>query len=526
MYNKGLFHSWVPKPIMLLLIVLIACVFFCISGIYTTNITNIVGSTGAMSEYYLWANYAYAIGLGTVMPLIVRIKARFRTKEILVTSLTMLGILYIIQATTQDPYIIIACSFLIGVFKMSGMMEVVLPLMMLLSVGGNRGIFYSFYYGVLLVFSQLSGYYIAKISQLLNWQIGYLHLASMCLLTALVCIIFQHNQRFMRKVPFIYIDWFSVLLFNVGFMTLGYILAFGKQQAWYDSSSIQLATVVFILILFVFVLRQQLKKRPYLPLKAFRKNNVRHGTLMLLCLGFYLATTTIQNIFAVGILGYNPVTNASLNLLLIPGLITSLIVCYKWYKGELPIRMLIVSGFASFMLYTLVMYLSIATQFSYSMWYLPMFFKGYGMGVIFIATWYYTLDKLDLNSMLGLIGFAVVWRTFVTVGLFSALFSWVQYQLQLQSMSNLAVYLDDALLLRAGNSISLPLVQLNGVLAATKTLFGYINLAGIGILLYVLFHHYGRIRTLKTRVYINKLGNIIMSKKDKESIEKQLPNHI
>lgn len=522
MYNKGLFHTWVPKPIMLLLITLIAFVFFCISGIYTTNITYLVGSTGASTEYYLWANYAYAIGLGTVMPLVVRIKARFRTKEILVTSLTMLGILYGIQGTTHNPYIIIACSYLMGVFKMAGMMEVVLPLMMLLSVGGNRGIFYSVYYSVLLIVTQLSGYYMAKLSYLYNWQIGYMRFAMMCFFAALVCVVFQHNKRFMRKVPFIYIDWLSILLFNFTFMILAYILAFGKQQAWFDSEIIRYCTLLFGILLFIFVLRQQVVRRPFLPLTAFRKANVRHGVIMLLCLGMYLATATIQNIFAVGILGYDPVTNASLNTLLIPGLIAAALVCYNWYKNELPIRMLIFSGYSGFMLYSVAMYLSMATEFSYSMWCVPMFFKGYGMGVIFIATWYYTLDKLDIAIMLGLIGFAVVWRTFIAVGIFSALYSWVQYQLQIQSLNNLAVYLDDAVLLRAGSGISLPAVQLNGVLAATKTLYGYINIASIGVLLYVLFHHFGRIRTLKTRVYINKLGELIMSKKDQKSIEKQL----
>lgn len=152
---------------------------------------------------------------------------------------------------------------------------------------------------------------------------------------------------------------------------------------------------------------------------------------MLLCLGMYLATATIQNIFAIGILGYNPVTNALLNLLLIPGLFAAAIVCFLWFKQEIPLHMLIFSGFAAFILYTTTMYLAIDTKFSYTLWYLLMFFKGYGMGVIFVATWYYTLDKLDLASMLGLIGFAILWPTFSAVGMFSALYSCMQYQLQL-----------------------------------------------------------------------------------------------
>ncbi len=83
------------------------------------------------------------------------------------------------------------------------------------------------------------------------------------------------------------------------------------------------------------------------------------------------------------------------------------------------------------------------------------------MGAIFVITWYYTLDKLDLAGMLGLIGFAILWRTFIAVGMFSALYSWTQYQFQIQSLNNLAVYLDDTMLLRSGSGINLSLVQLN-----------------------------------------------------------------
>lgn len=85
-------------------------------------------------------------------------------------------------------------------------MEVVLSLMMLLSVSGNRGIFYSIYYSALLVITQLSGYFVAKISFKFSWQISYMNLVIICFGTALICIVFQQNQRFMRKVPSIYID--------------------------------------------------------------------------------------------------------------------------------------------------------------------------------------------------------------------------------------------------------------------------------------------------------------------------------
>lgn len=252
MYNQGLFHSWVPKPLMLLLLVLIALVFFGVSAIYTPNITYLVGSTGAMSEYYLLANYANVVGMGAVMPLVIRIKARFRTKEILVTSFVGIALMYIVMGTTHQPQVIIGASFLIGLLKMLGMMEVVLPLMFILSKDGNRGRFYSIFYTAVLIFTQVIGYYVTKISYYANWQYAYLFYAAVCLVAALVCIVFQHNQRFMRKVPLYYIDWISVLLYIGSFMVLGYILAFGKQQNWFESDHILYASVSFVVLIFIF----------------------------------------------------------------------------------------------------------------------------------------------------------------------------------------------------------------------------------------------------------------------------------
>ena len=521
-YNQGLFYAWVPKSVMLLLIVVIALIFFGVSAIYTPNITYLVGSTGAMSEYYLWANYASVVGMGAVMPLIVRIKARFRTKEILVGSLTGIALLFIVMGTTHQPQVIIGASFLIGVFKMLGMMEVVLPLMFILSKDGNRGRFYSIFYTAVLLVTQVSAYYITKISYYANWQFGYLVYASICLVAALICLVFQHNQRFMRKVPLFYIDWLSVLLYVSSFMILGYVLAFGKQQNWFESDQIKYAILTFLLLVFAFFLRQQLLTRPFLSLKAFNKNNVRHGIVMLLCLGMYLATTNLQNTFAMGVLGYNALTNASLNIMMIPGLLTGAIIAYKWFNRLVPIRLLTFLGFASFMLYTVMMYFFMVPELNYNLWLLPQFFKGMGMSILFIVIWYYTLDKLDIPSLLSLIGFVLLWRTFISLGIFSALFTWLQYKLQLQSMSNLAVYLDDVWLIQSGGNVNLSAMQLNAILAANKIIFGFINILGIGILLYVLFHHYGRTKDVLTRIRLSKIGQLWISSKDQEKIEEEL----
>ena len=153
--------------------------------------------------------------------------------------------------------------------------------------------------------------------------------------------------------------------------------------------------------------------------------------------------------------------------------------------------MFIFLGFAAMLANTIILYFSMAMELDFSAWVLPMFLKGFGMGALFISVWYYTLDNISMDEMLPVAALVLAWRTFFTVGLFSAIFGYFQYQFQIQAVGDMAVYLD-------GNSFStnqilgnLKSIQLNAILAANKKLLGCICIAGIGILLYVLSYSFG-----------------------------------
>ena len=69
MYNRGLFHTWVPKPVQLLLILVFLIAILPTSGIYSGNIGDMVGSLGSLSEDISMANNATTIGMVVVFPL-------------------------------------------------------------------------------------------------------------------------------------------------------------------------------------------------------------------------------------------------------------------------------------------------------------------------------------------------------------------------------------------------------------------------------------------------------------------------
>ena len=488
MYNKGLFSDWVPKPVQLLMIVLLLIVVMPIGGVYTGNISFMVSGTGAMQEYFLWANYATTIGMGASMPVVLRLKLRFKVRDKVVILLVLLGLLSYVNATTQNPMIIVIVSLIMGFLKMMITIELFLPLMMML---GNRGVFYGVFYTFVLLLNQITAYYAVEISILYNYQQFFILAAVLCFVLAILCWALMHNQYFALKVPLHYIDWLSILLFVTTFMFSAYVFSFGKQQDWFNSKNIISASIAAFVSFALMAIRQLTLKRPYISFGIFTKSNVIHGLFMLLWLGMFLGTTSIQNIYSVGVLGYDQLTNAKLNLMMIPGILLAGIVAVFWFKKEFPLKMFIFSGFASMTGFVIIMYFSMVLEFNYDNWYLPMFLKGFGMGSLFISIWFYALDQLELNEMLAAIGLVLVWRTFLAVGIFSALFSWFQYQFQITSLGDSAVYMDGMTISPQNVVTNMRTIKLNAIIAANKKIFGYVIIAGFGVMLYVITHHFG-----------------------------------
>ena len=424
------------------------------------------------------------------MPVVLRMKMRFKVRDKMTVLLVLLGLLSYLNSTTLDPMIFVFSSLCIGFLKMMVTIELFLPLMAMIC---NRGIFYGAFYTFVLVLNQISGYYAAQVSINYNWQHFYVIMAVACFVLALVHWVFMHHKYFALKVPLHYIDWLSILLFVSTFMFSAYVFSFGKQQDWLNSKNIINASIAAFLSFALLAIRQLTLKRPYLSFKIFTKNNVQHGLFMLFMLGMFLGTTTIQNSFAVGVLGYDQLTNAKLNLLMIPGLIVAGVIAIFWFKKEIPLKMFIFSGFSAMVGYAIVMYFSMVLEFNYESWYLPMFLKGYGMGSLFISVWFYTLDKLEMDDMLAAIGLVLVWRTFLAVGVFSALYSWFLYHFQVVAIGDLAVYMD-GMTVTSQNAAALKAIQLNAIIVAGKKIFGYIILVGICVLVYVFTHHFGKER--------------------------------
>lgn len=515
MYNQGLFKDWVPKLGMLLLIIIMLVVILLANPIYTGNIGLMVSSTGLMTEHFMWANYASTIGMSIAVPLVMRLKARFRSKELMIATLLIMALMSFTIATTQVAEVIIAAGFLFGAAKMIAMIEVIIPTMFIISPTGDRAKFYPIFYPLVIILAQLGGVLASNLSLIMTWEMIHIYASSILLLLALVSVIVMHNLRFQRKMPFYQIDWLSIGLFTTSLMTLAYVLTFGKQQAWFVSDSITISLIVSIGTMIWLVARQNTQKRPYISFKLFKQKNVRTGMLLMTFLGMFMAAGSVLSIYTNAILGYNWMTNASLGLMLFPGMVSAGFVASYWMKNKMPLKMFIFSGFGAYVLYLVMLYFMMVPGLNVESFILPQFLSGYGMSSLFIAVWVYTLDKVPMQDMLPSVGLVMVFRTFIATGLFGAIYSWVHYKLQWQSVNNLAVFFDATLMNQHQGLGNYRGVQLSAILAANKALIGYMILAGIGVLTYIFFHQFGSLKYKIARYNMYRSDKIVKRERKK-----------
>jgi MFS transporter, DHA2 family, multidrug resistance protein len=503
MYNRGLFHNWVPKWGQIMLLALLLPTIVMINPIFGGNIVQMASGTGILTEYYMWASNAIIIGMALVLPLTLRIKFRFRTKELFIGSLIVMAIITVFAAVTSKGELVVVSCLIFGVAKAIAMTEMILPFRGMISPDGNNRRFYAVLYPITISSSQVGTFFTANFALHIGWQTVHYYSAGILLIAAMLSVIFIHNQRFGKKLPFYRIDWIGVLLFTTALMSLAYIFAFGKQQDWFNSPYILWAIGFVIVSIGALIIREQNIKRPLLSFKLFKIRQVRYAVLLLTAQGMYMGMSSLMSIYTQAILGYNWMHNASLNLMTLPGIATAGFVAFYWTKHNLPIKMYIFSGFAAYFLYTVMLYFLMVPELNISQLYLPQLFNGYGMAALFISIWIYTVEKIPHNIIMQSVASVMIFRSFVIMSFFIALYGWFQYYFQWQSVGDQAVYFDTFLMKQNSSIGAYRNVQLSAILVANKKLFGYTIIAGLGILIFVLFHQFGRQKYLVAsyRVY-------------------------
>lgn len=487
MYNKEVFAAWVPKPVQLALVVILLLPVLVISGIYTGNLSAMASDLGTINEWLVFANYAGIIGMGVSMPIIFRFKLAFHTKYLMVRTFFVLGLLSFMIGTTDSNFVIIVCSFFIGFLKMFVLIELIMPVMNMISPDGNRPKFYGVFYPLAIIIPQVAGYLMTRLGFFSFWENANFIMAVIMLGCALLSLVFVHNKRYDAQVLLHGIDWIGMFLYTTVFLAMAYFFAFAKQQNYFRSDTITLAAAITVIGAIAYAIHQRMVKMPFVDFRTLKNYNVIHGIAMLLMLGFFLAGSSLQSKIAQGILGYSPVLDNSYNLWMIPGIVLGSIFTLNWLTKDKSLKIYILSGFSAFIFYYVLMYFLISPNLSYELLIVPNMLRGFGMAVLFIGVWLYALSSLSMEATLGVAAVLIITRTMIGPAMWSFVFNYLDGIWNLEAFTNMAGKMDASAYSQQQAMGLYKNLKLDALLISTKRIYGILVLLGAAVLVYVSF---------------------------------------
>ena len=516
-----LFRNWVPYPLRLICIFFITITTLLLNGTYTGSSIDISSSLGVLREDISMAFYASAAGMAAAYPMVPKLRKILSTKRILLYDLLLQAILSYVCANAQRIETITVCSFLIGFLKAFVMMEMILMLRPLFSPKNIRSEFYGYFYPLVFSVSQISLILTAFVAYNFEWQFMY-YLVIIMILISIVLIIsfFRYSSQKLRFPADI--DWYSFTLIAATYLLLIYAVTYGKTYDWFSSSFIRISALIIPLFVYLIIRRQRNNQSPYILLQVFHNKKAviayfMMGIVVLLTSCNYLITSYVNSTIKVDSYQSN-----LLNLAMIPGYILGGVICFWWFRLQIfRFRTLAFYGMLSISIFIALLYFGIAINATYEALFLPMFFRGLGTMIIFIAFGVYAVETLPPQWMLYNAFFLVSIRSTLSPAIGSSLYSNWLYYLQTSVSNKLSAFItmDNPVAatkfstkLHSGLSQGLSyedattmavrsldsIIQTQSFIIAAKIIFGVILLFSLIITIVVRFIHFHKTLKVKT----------------------------
>ncbi|MFR9167007.1 MAG: MFS transporter [Dysgonomonas sp.] len=424
------FRSWVPRWLSIVIALVILMPILLLNGAYTGSNIDIAGFLGVISEDINMAYYASAAGMAIAQLFILKTRTLATTKTIIIVVIFVQIVLSLVCALTSYIEILIFCSFFIGFFKAFSMSEVINILMPAFSPSKTRNEFYAKFYPITIGVGQLSLVLTAEFAYRYQWQHMYYFMIVLLFLALLLVVICMQTSKRLIKISFSDIDWLSFFQVSVVIMAIIYVLTYGKTNDWFASNNIIFATVLILVVGWMFIRRQLILAKPFADLSVLKNRNSRVVYLFSLVFMFFASFSILTSSYVNNILKLDSVKANELYLYTLPGLVVGGFISYYWYLKAIRMAWLIFLGFACFTVAIGILYFRIEPMGLYSDMYLPMFFKGVGMLTLFVAFGVYAVEGLPPEKLIPNAFYIITARSVLGPALGSSILTNWLYRLQ------------------------------------------------------------------------------------------------
>jgi len=496
---KDIFYKWVPVWIKLPVLFIFFFTVLTANGVYLGNSTDMYSGLGVYPEPFTAAYNAVYIGLGLGLMVEIRLKMRFPSKTLLIGGFSVMLAANLINMITSNPIVMILSCLALGFFKTGALMETYIIWLAIWSKKLDTRRFYPFVYLVALGGIYFITWLTAEVAGLYNWRYAYIIMVMLVLVCLLLALIFVQYNKLRRPLPLYQMDVLGLLLLTGGLLLINYVVVYGKVENWWESETIQGAAILIPVAFLGFLVRELTVKRPLLPLHKFKPANFIRGLLFFFLLGIFLPSS-IQGAFTAGVLNFEGIRNAELNLFLIPGVAAGAVLCFIWYFYNRNTELLLFIGTAAFVVYNGILYTHLATGLGVNDFWVMSVVRGFGTVVMYICIGLYTTSGFPLGTVMGAGGMMILVRSFLGSGLIAGVYSYLLYAGRIRHLDILAGNPDaDAGYAPKGLAYYKDL-QVQATMAASREMCGFIVLIGILILVAIVVSHFYRQATHRHRI--------------------------
>ena len=403
------FYNWVPKPLGILILILLFVPILTASGVYTANSGEMLSGLGIQSEHIQFVSFLTSVGMAAFSPFFYGLVCLRREKMMCIVGFSLLYILSYICAKTDSIYLLAVCSVVMGFLRMVLMMVNLFTLIKYaFGMEATRNItpgndpvdeegwdkldrekstsmptIYLFF----MILGQLGTSLTAWLAYEYEWQYVYYFMMGALLLSILVVFVTMPYHKYStRRFPITFRKFGSVVIFCLMCASVVYVLVYGKVLDWYDDLSICWATVSAVCFTAMFIYMEKRQYSPYFLMDIFKLSSIRMGILLFLLLMIFNSSAMFVNVFTGVGMKIDNWQNASLGNWTMLGYFIGCIIAVMLGSRGVHLKYLFSLGFVLIGISALFMYFEVQTSGLYERMKYPVIIRATGMMLLYSLT--------------------------------------------------------------------------------------------------------------------------------------------
>ncbi len=416
------FYNWVPKPLGILILILLFIPILTVGGVYSVNSTEMMSGLGIISEHIQFTNFATSIGMAAFCPFLYKLVVIRRQKMMCLFGFSIMFLLSYVCARTESIFLLALCSVIMGFLRMVLMM---VNLFTLIHYAGKieayrkitpgtepkseegwdnldkeRGVAQPAIYLFFMILGQLGTSLTAWLSFEYDWKYVYFFMMAILLVCILVIFItMPYHKYYTKRFPIHFRQFGNVILFCTPLVCFTYVMIYGKVLDWFDDPTIRIAAFTAVLTGALFVYTEYHHTNRYYMVNVLKLRTICVASLLYFLLMFLNSSAMFVNVFTGIGMKLDNWQNATLGNWAMVGYVIGGITTIILSKKGIHFKYIFAAGFLIIGLAAIFMYFEVQTDGLYERMKYPVIIRSVGMMMLYTLIPVYATQRMPYKFL-------------------------------------------------------------------------------------------------------------------------------